>query len=120
MKATRLNFDVHRAGGIWLWPALFVLAASSVYLNLTHKVFVPTVEWLARTLLPEELRGPTVDAVTEWQYPLHTGEALGFIGQVIVFVTGLAIAAFSITGLVTTWRKLRPRPRIRVGHHPHP
>lgn len=27
----RLNFDFHRAGGLWLWPMLFVFAWSSVY-----------------------------------------------------------------------------------------
>ncbi|MBG0792278.1 PepSY domain-containing protein [Methylocystis sp. H62] len=30
----RLNFDLHRAGGLWFWALLFVLAWSSVYMNL--------------------------------------------------------------------------------------
>lgn len=30
----KLNFDLHRAGGLWLWAMLFVLAWSSVALNL--------------------------------------------------------------------------------------
>jgi len=30
----RATFDLHRAGGLWLWPALFVLAWSSFALNL--------------------------------------------------------------------------------------
>ena len=30
----RLNFDLHRASGLWLWAALFVFAWSSVMLNL--------------------------------------------------------------------------------------
>jgi len=29
----RLNFDLHRAGGLWLWAALFIFAWSSVMLN---------------------------------------------------------------------------------------
>jgi uncharacterized iron-regulated membrane protein len=32
--AYRLNFDLHRAGGLWVWPMLFVFAWSSVMLNL--------------------------------------------------------------------------------------
>ena len=32
--AFRLNFDLHRAGGLWLWPMLFVFAWSSVMLAL--------------------------------------------------------------------------------------
>lgn len=31
---TRINFDCHRAGGLWLWLALLVFAWSSVYMNL--------------------------------------------------------------------------------------
>lgn len=30
----RLNFDLHRANGLWLWPMLFVFAWSSVQFNL--------------------------------------------------------------------------------------
>lgn len=30
----RLNFDLHRAGGLWLWGALLLFAWSSVFLNL--------------------------------------------------------------------------------------
>ena len=31
---TRINFDLHRAVGLWLWLALLVFAWSSVYMNL--------------------------------------------------------------------------------------
>ena len=33
-SAVRVNFDLHRAGGLWLWPLLFVFAWSSVMFNL--------------------------------------------------------------------------------------
>ncbi len=33
-NAHKLNFDVHRAGGLWLWALLFVFAVSSVSLTL--------------------------------------------------------------------------------------
>ncbi|HTV32083.1 MAG TPA: PepSY-associated TM helix domain-containing protein, partial [Methylocella sp.] len=32
--AYRLNFDLHRAGGLWVWPMLLVFAWSSVMFNL--------------------------------------------------------------------------------------
>jgi len=32
--AYRVNLDLHRAGGLWLWALLFVFAASSVMLNM--------------------------------------------------------------------------------------
>ena len=31
---TRITFDLHRAGGLWLWIALLIFAWSSVYMNL--------------------------------------------------------------------------------------
>ncbi|MFT7774207.1 PepSY-associated TM helix domain-containing protein [Roseateles sp.] len=34
--AYKLNFDLHRAGGLWVWAMLFVLAWSSVAFNLTE------------------------------------------------------------------------------------
>lgn len=37
-SAFRLNFDLHRAGGLWLWAMLLVFAWSSVYLNF-HDVY---------------------------------------------------------------------------------
>jgi len=33
-SAFRVNFDLHRASGLWFWPALLVLALSSVMFNL--------------------------------------------------------------------------------------
>ena len=33
--AFRINFDLHRAGGLWTWPLLFVFAWSGVMFNLS-------------------------------------------------------------------------------------
>ncbi|MDO9106824.1 MAG: PepSY-associated TM helix domain-containing protein [Methylovulum sp.] len=38
-SAFRINFDFHRAGGLWLWIALLVFAWSSVYMNLGDTVY---------------------------------------------------------------------------------
>lgn len=43
----RINFDIHRAGGLWLWPLTAVLALSSVALNLKNEVFKPVVSRLS-------------------------------------------------------------------------
>jgi uncharacterized iron-regulated membrane protein len=40
---TRKIFDLHRAGGLWLWLALLPIALSGVYLNLGTEVFKPLV-----------------------------------------------------------------------------
>lgn len=39
----RLNFDLHRASGLWLWGVLAILALTSVYFNLKQQVFMPVV-----------------------------------------------------------------------------
>ncbi|WP_080888657.1 PepSY-associated TM helix domain-containing protein [Nitrospira japonica] len=39
----QLNFDLHRAGGLWTWGMLLVLAMSAVYLNLNREIVRPVV-----------------------------------------------------------------------------
>lgn len=39
----RLNFDLHRAGGLWLWLVLLVFAWSAVYMNLHNQVYAPVM-----------------------------------------------------------------------------
>ena len=41
----RPNFDLHRAGGLWLWPLLFVFAWFSVMLGLGG-VYYPVMKHL--------------------------------------------------------------------------
>ena len=45
--AWRLNFDLHRASGLWLWPLLFAFAASSVAFNLPE-VYQPVMRGIFR------------------------------------------------------------------------
>jgi len=45
-SAFRLNFDLHRAGALWLWPALLLFAWSSVYFNLNREVYLPAMSAL--------------------------------------------------------------------------
>ncbi|QFY44565.1 PepSY domain-containing protein [Candidatus Methylospira mobilis] len=37
----RINFDLHRAGGLWLWTLLLIFAWSSVSFNLHKEVYEP-------------------------------------------------------------------------------
>ncbi len=39
----KLNFDLHRSGGLWLWLLLLVLAVTSVSMNLNREVMRPLV-----------------------------------------------------------------------------
>ena len=42
----RLNFDLHRAAGLWLWAMLFVFAWSSVMMDMRRPIY----EWLMGSL----------------------------------------------------------------------
>lgn len=61
----RMSFDLHRAGGLWLWAVLLVLATSGVALNLPEQVFRPLLKTFT-TLSPtlHDIRPPAV--------PTHT------------------------------------------------
>ena len=55
-----LNFDLHRAGGLWFWPMLFIFAWSSAGL-VEHSM--PFYEWLIGTLLPYQTTGAWVETL---------------------------------------------------------
>lgn len=58
----RLLFDLHRSGGVWVWPLLFVLAVTGVSMNLEHQVVRPVVS-IFSTLSPDPFgeRAPRPD-----------------------------------------------------------
>jgi uncharacterized iron-regulated membrane protein len=58
----RLNFDLHRASGLWLWPMLFVFAWSSV--NLLDRMGV--YNWITQTLCDYQT---PMDEILSW--PRH-------------------------------------------------
>ena len=48
----RLNLDLHRAFGLWLWLILFIIAFTSISMNLTNEVVRPILSQLS-TLTPD-------------------------------------------------------------------
>ena len=40
---TKLNFDLHRSGGVWVWGVLLMLAVTAVSMNLRSQVMRPIV-----------------------------------------------------------------------------
>ncbi|MFC5473521.1 PepSY-associated TM helix domain-containing protein [Paraherbaspirillum soli] len=47
----KLNFDLHRSGGVWIWGLLLVLAVTSVSMNLERPLMRPIIESFS-TLTP--------------------------------------------------------------------
>ncbi|WP_051335673.1 PepSY-associated TM helix domain-containing protein [Methylocapsa acidiphila] len=76
----RVNFDLHRAGGLWLWPMLLIFAWSSVMMNVkpvyiwaTWGVFGGESPWAVYFNSPPRLiEEPRLD----WRTAQETGERL--------------------------------------------
>ncbi|MDH6592471.1 putative iron-regulated membrane protein [Variovorax sp. TBS-050B] len=45
----KLNFDLHRAGGLWLWALIILIAFTSFSLNLYKEVFHPMLSLVSKT-----------------------------------------------------------------------
>ncbi len=45
----KLNFDLHRAGGLWVWGVIMVVAFTSFSLNLYREVFYPVISLVSKT-----------------------------------------------------------------------
>jgi uncharacterized iron-regulated membrane protein len=61
-------------------------------------------------------QGTMGDAVLAWQFPLHSGQAFGLAGRVLVLLAGLATCSAVVTGYLIWWRKLSAR-RIHAARH---
>lgn len=80
-SAYRVQFDLHRACGLWLWAMLIVYAVSSVSLNLREELYMPVLKRLVPTLdhhdvLPELGAAPLTHANMSWQEARERGRAL--------------------------------------------
>lgn len=45
----KLNFDLHRAGGLWVWGIIIVVSFTSFSLNLYREVFYPVMSTISTT-----------------------------------------------------------------------
>jgi len=77
--AYRINFDIHRAVGLWTWAMLFVFAWSSVGFNL-NEVFRPTMTalfGLSETAAAHSARAQSLDAPKlDWPAARQRGHVL--------------------------------------------
>lgn len=53
------------------------------------------------------------EVFTHWQWPLHSGQAFGMTGRILVFVTGLACPLLFVTGVIRWLQKRRGARKIR-------
>lgn len=76
----KLNFDLHRAGGLWIWPLLLVFAWSSVSFNLPQ-VHVPIMAALGaedprHVFLDTTLPAPRNHPAIQFERAVSLGEKL--------------------------------------------
>ena len=57
--------------------------------------------------------GTAADIFVQAQFPLHSGRILGLPGRILISITGLAVAALSITGVLVWWKKRAARVKRR-------
>lgn len=56
----KLNFDLHRSGGVWLWAFVLILAVTSISMNLNNEVMRPVISVFSElTPTPFDQRTPT-------------------------------------------------------------
>ncbi|MEY2654978.1 MAG: hypothetical protein RLZZ524_2006 [Pseudomonadota bacterium] len=58
-------------------------------------------------------RGSGGDTFMQWQWPLHSGQAFGWTGRILVFLCGLACPLLFVTGVIR-WLQKRRAQRVRV------
>ena len=74
----RLNLDLHRAFGLWLWALLLLYAWSSVMLNLRQQVYRPvmsTVFEFTERLDAPRLAKPLDQPALDWRAAAEAGRA---------------------------------------------
>ena len=79
----KLNFDIHRSGGVWVWGLLLMLAVTSVSLNLGTQIMRPLVSVFSPlTPSPFQLRQGSrerelADPVLDREHAIARAEAEG-------------------------------------------
>lgn len=74
----RLNLDLHRAFGLWLWALLLIYAWSSVMLNLRQQVYRPVMASIftfSENLRPPKRAAPVDNPTLDWRAAESTGKA---------------------------------------------
>jgi uncharacterized iron-regulated membrane protein len=57
--------------------------------------------------------GSAGDKFMQWQWPLHSGQAFGWMGRILVFLSGLTCPLLFITGIIRWLQKQRAKKIIK-------
>ena len=74
----RINFDLHRAGGLWLWMVLLIFAWSSVFMNLGDTVYKTVMQTVSEFHQPwteiPDLEKPLQNPAVGWREAYRIGQ----------------------------------------------
>jgi uncharacterized iron-regulated membrane protein len=59
--------------------------------------------------------GTAGEVFTQWQWPLHSGQAFGWTGRILVFLSGFACPVLFVTGVIR-WCQKRRAHRYKLHH----
>jgi uncharacterized iron-regulated membrane protein len=63
---------------------------------------------------PSDRSATAGEIFTHWQWPLHSGQAFGWTGRILVFLSGLACPVLFVTGFIRWRQKRRGRQKKRA------
>lgn len=58
--------------------------------------------------------GNSGDVFLDWQWPLHSGHAFGWLGRILVFFAGLACPVLYVTGILRWLQKRRAKRSVKL------
>ena len=58
--------------------------------------------------------GTAGEVFTHWQWPLHSGQAFGWTGRILVFLSGLACPLLFVTGVIRWMQKRKAKNRVHA------
>ena len=99
---------------------------TGVYLVSRRAVPGLSAFWSERTVTIDQYSGAILEVrdpakrhsagetFLDWQWPLHSGQAFGWTGRLLVFVSGLACPVIYATGLLMWWRKRRTKTASKL------
>ncbi len=81
--------------------------------SLLHRRYVVIDQYSGKILdVDDPSKGTVGEVFTQWQWPLHFGQAFSWTGRILVFLSGLACPLLFVTGVIR-WLQKRRVQKIR-------
>ncbi|PKM10177.1 MAG: peptidase [Gammaproteobacteria bacterium HGW-Gammaproteobacteria-3] len=80
-----------------------------------QRVCVVLDQYTGQTLdIDDPAVGTAGEVFTHWQWPLHSGQAFGMTGRILVFLSGLACPVLFVTGVIRWLQKRRAKAQHQL------